>query len=85
MDGNDGNDNITELRKDKNKGSQKPDLRATAKAALDKARKESFEAKIKDKLKVLEEHEKTLKLTKKQVAKVEAEIKELEDEFSEGL
>jgi hypothetical protein len=67
-------DNVTDLRK----GNQKPDILATAKSAIDKARKESFEAKVKDKLKVLEEHKKGVKL-------VEKEIAELIEEFESGL
>lgn len=65
----------------KNLGKGKPtakDLINSATAAVDKARKESFEAKIKDKVKLLQEQ-------KRAVAQTELEIKQLGEEFESGI
>lgn len=71
MAGND--DNVEPLKK-----GQKPDILATARNAVDKARKESYEAKVKAKVVLLQEQEKAVRITK-------AEIDSLVEEFENGL
>ena len=68
--------NVKNLKQSRN--DQKPDLVGNARAAIEKARKESYEAKVKAKMVILSEQKKAVKIT-------EQEIEELVREFEEGF
>jgi hypothetical protein len=69
-------DNVKTLKQSRN--DQKPDLVGNARAAIEKGRKESYEAKVKAKMLVLSEQKKAVKITQE-------EIEDLVKEFEEGF
>ncbi len=70
----DNGDNVKPLKN----GNQKVDLVGNATSALEKARKESYEAKVKAKVQVLQEQKKAIRITEK-------EIEELVNDFESGF
>lgn len=73
MSNNGNDDNIAKL-----KGGKEPTAREKALAALEKGRKEGFENRMKEKVKVLLEQQKAVRITEK-------EIDQMQNDFDEGL
>ena len=74
MSGNDGeNDNVTKI-----KGGKEPSAIEKAMAVVEKARKEAFENKMKEKVKLLVEAERSVKLIRK-------EMEQMQRDFEEGV
>lgn len=76
MSNNNGNDNDGVVKL--NKGQKEPSAFEKALIAIDKAKKEGFEAKMKEKVKILQEQEKAVRITKKEIGQMQAD-------FDEGL
>lgn len=77
-------DNVAELRNNKGGGNNVPkstDVINSARASIIKAAKESFEAKVKEKLKLREQHTIAVKTSTEALLLLDKEIEKMGEEF----